>query len=75
MKKLVATLYVACLTLCVTVARADVKLPPVISDHMVLQRDVAAPIWGSAAPGEQVSVSIAGQTKNGTRARVRTGSM
>ena len=66
MKKLVATLYVACLTLCVTVARADVKLPPVISDHMVLQRDVAAPIWGSAAPGEQVSVSIAGQTKTTT---------
>jgi hypothetical protein len=27
---------------------ADVKLPPVISDHMVIQRDVAAPIWGTA---------------------------
>ena len=47
-------------------ARADVKLPPVISDHMVLQRDAAAPIWGSAAPGEQVTVSIAGQTKTAT---------
>lgn len=44
-------------------ARADVKLPPVISDHMVLQRDVAAPIWGTAAPDEEVTVSIAGQTK------------
>ncbi len=44
-------------------ARADVKLPPVISDHMVLQRDIAAPIWGTAAPGEEVTVTIAGQTK------------
>jgi sialate O-acetylesterase len=40
-----------------------VKLPPVISDHMVLQRDIAAPIWGTASPQEEVSVSIAGQTK------------
>lgn len=43
--------------------KADVTLPPVISDHMVLQRDVAAPIWGKAAPGEEVSISIAGQMK------------
>lgn len=42
---------------------ADVKLPPIISDHMVIQRDVAAPIWGTAEPDEVVSVSIAGQTK------------
>lgn len=42
---------------------AEVKLPPIISDHMVLQREVAAPIWGTAAPGEMVAVSIAGQTK------------
>ncbi|MEI6646059.1 MAG: hypothetical protein WCP12_08475 [bacterium] len=47
-------------------AHADVKLPPVISDHMVLQRDVVVPIWGSAAPSEKVTVSIAGQTKIAT---------
>ena len=45
-------------------ARADVKLPPVFSDHMVLQRDVPAPVWGTATPGEEVSVAIAGQTKS-----------
>lgn len=43
--------------------RADVKLPPVFSDHMVLQRDLAAPVWGTAAPDEEVTVTIAGQTK------------
>ncbi len=44
--------------------QAAVKLPSVISDHMVLQRDVAAPIWGTAEAGEEVTVSIAGQTKS-----------
>jgi len=47
-------------------ALAGVKLPPAISDHMVLQREFAAPIWGTAAPGEEVSVSISGQTKTTT---------
>lgn len=44
-------------------ARAEIKLPAFIADHMVLQRDVAVPVWGWAKPGEEVSVSFAGQTK------------
>ena len=47
-------------------AQADVKLPSIISDHMVLQRDMADPIWGWADQGEQVTVSIAGQSKTAT---------
>ena len=39
-------------------ARADVKLPAVISDHMVLQRDLASPIWGWADAGEDVTVTL-----------------
>ncbi len=35
---------------------ADVKLPAVISDNMVLQRGRKAPIWGWAEPGEKVRV-------------------
>ncbi|MBK8091086.1 MAG: hypothetical protein IPK32_03565 [Verrucomicrobiaceae bacterium] len=58
-------LAVLCLAL-TSITHAAVKLPPVISDHMVLQRDVAAPIWGTAAPGEEISVSIAEQTKKTT---------
>jgi hypothetical protein len=27
-------------------AGADVKLPALFSDHMVLQRDVSIPVWG-----------------------------
>ena len=44
-------------------AIADVTLPAVFSDHMVLQRDAAVPVWGWAEPGEQVAVTIAGQTQ------------
>lgn len=36
--------------------RADVTLPKIIGDHMVLQRKMKAPIWGKAAPGEKVSI-------------------
>ncbi len=43
--------------------QAEVKMPAIFSDHMVLQRDIIVPIWGTAMPGEKVSVSIAGHTK------------
>jgi sialate O-acetylesterase len=39
--------------------RADVSMPPVFSDHMVLQQGVTLPIWGSASPGERISISFA----------------
>jgi hypothetical protein len=40
-------------------ARADVKLPPFFSDHMVLQREGKAAVWGTAAPEETISVRYA----------------
>lgn len=46
----------ACLCLAAWSARADVKLPAVLSDQMVLQRDQPIRIWGWAEPGEAVSV-------------------
>ena len=42
-------------------ALADVRLPSIFSDAMVLQRGEAAPVWGTAAGGEAVKVSFAGQ--------------
>jgi len=44
------------------VAQANVKLPNIFGDHMVLQRDAEVPLWGWADPGEQVTVSAANQT-------------
>ncbi|HEX3655019.1 MAG TPA: sialate O-acetylesterase [Pirellulales bacterium] len=46
-----------------TAVRADVKLPGIFSDHMVLQASAAVPVWGWAEPGENVTVSIAGQSQ------------
>src|SRR5688572_24187131 len=42
-------------------ARADVTLSPLMSSHMVLQRDTECPIWGWADAGEEVTVEFAGQ--------------
>ena len=46
----------ACLPL-----QADVSLPNIFGDHMVLQREQVNPIWGKADPGEAIAVSIDGQ--------------
>ncbi|MAI35658.1 MAG: sialate O-acetylesterase [Rhodopirellula sp.] len=43
--------------------RADVTLPSIIGDGMVLQQKMAAPIWGWADPGENVTVSFNKQSK------------
>src|SRR5215813_13647343 len=42
-------------------ARADVKLPALISDGMVLQQGIAVPLWGWADEGESVTVQFQGQ--------------
>ena len=47
--------------------RADAKLPAIFGDHMVLQRDLANPVWGWADPGEEITVSIDSQ-KHTTKA-------
>ena len=43
-------------------ATAEIRLPAVIADNMVLQHDQPIPVWGWAEPGETVSVALAGQT-------------
>ncbi|MCE9544039.1 MAG: hypothetical protein K8T25_00720 [Planctomycetia bacterium] len=64
----------AAATLCVSAAVAigiaspawaDVKLPNVFSNNMVLQRDRPVPVWGTAAADEEVTVSIGDQEELG----------
>jgi sialate O-acetylesterase len=43
-------------------ALADVKLPAIISDNMVLQQESPDGIWGWAEPGENVTVKFAGKS-------------
>jgi sialate O-acetylesterase len=45
---------------------AKLKTSPLFSDHMVLQREKPVPVWGSADPGEKVSVEFAGQSVSAT---------
>lgn len=44
-------------------AQAEIKLPAIIGDNMVLQQKQANPIWGWDTPGTDVTVKFAGQTK------------
>ena len=46
-------------------ASADVRLPGLISDHMLLQRSVPSRIFGMADPSEPVTVTFRGQTVTG----------
>jgi sialate O-acetylesterase len=45
-------------------ALGDVKLPAIFGSHMVLQRDQRDRVWGKADPGEEVTVTVAGQSKS-----------
>lgn len=46
-------------------AHADLALHGLFTDHMVLQRDAAVPVWGRAAPGQRVTVTFADQSVSG----------
>jgi sialate O-acetylesterase len=54
----------------VSSARADVRLPALFSDHMVLAADRENNIWGWADPDEEITVRIADQ-QHTVRADVR----
>lgn len=62
------------------VACAEVRLPALFSDGMVLQREREAPVWGWATPGEKVTVSVGAKSVSATagadgRWQVRLASM
>ncbi len=52
----------AAFCLSVVVASADVTLPHIFSDHMVLQQGQPVPLWGLANPGEKVAIAFGGET-------------
>jgi len=65
MKKLALTL-AATVVILATNAWAETALDPMFSDHMVLQREMPVPVWGTADPGEKVTVSFRDQKKETT---------
>ena len=61
MNRIPAVIVVTLSLLVSLVAQAELKLPSIIGSHMVLQRDLANPVWGWAEAGANVNVSFAGQ--------------
>lgn len=51
-------LLLAAVVACTPAARADVKVHPIFSDNMVVQRDMDAVVWGTADAGEKVSAEL-----------------
>jgi len=49
--------------LSISLASAAALPAGIFQDHMVLQRDRPVPVWGTALPGEHVTVRFAGRTQ------------
>jgi sialate O-acetylesterase len=45
---------------------ADVKMPAIFGDHMVLQQATKLPVWGTADAGEKVTVTVGSETGSAT---------
>jgi sialate O-acetylesterase len=43
---------------------AQVTLPKILGSHMVVQRDLPVHVWGTAIPGEAVTVSFRGESRS-----------
>ncbi len=58
MKKILFTLslVLACQAYCF----ADISLPKVFGDNMVLQRDILIPVWGNATPNATIMANLGG---------------
>ena len=48
--------------------QAEITLPKILGSSMVLQRNQPVPIWGTASPGEKVTVKFQKQAKTATAA-------
>lgn len=64
--KLVYRLSLLYTTLFTLSATAQVRLPQLVSDGMVLQRNAQINIWGWAAPGEKLTIKFNGKTVRST---------
>ncbi len=69
------TVIVAVGLVLVSQALGEVKLPSLISDHMLLQRETKVRVWGWASPGEEVKVSFNGQKAQTTAGKEGTWSV
>lgn len=64
------TLRLLPLLLLVTSLQADVRLPHILSSHMVLQRNRPIHFWGWADPGEKVTVTLRSESASATAGKL-----
>ena len=60
--QLIRAIFAGAFLLIVSFLHAQVRLPRIIRDSMVLQREAKIKLWGWAAPGEKVTVRFNGKT-------------
>jgi sialate O-acetylesterase len=58
MRTCAASLLFVLFVLCPSLLRAELRLPHVLSNHMVVQREKPVHIWGWASPGAQIAVTV-----------------
>lgn len=61
-------LYILLASIAALSTYAEIKMPRIFSDDMLLQREKPVKIWGIAEPKAQVGVEFAGQKKSATAA-------
>jgi sialate O-acetylesterase len=52
--------------LAATALHATVRMSAIFGDHMVLQQETNVPVWGTALPGEKVTVTVDDHTATAT---------
>ena len=63
MKKLI---FLSTLLLMQVTAKAELKLPNIFGDHMVVQQKAPIKIWGITNPGQPVTAELAGESASAT---------
>ena len=64
--RFVAVAFVVALVAVGSAAPAELRLPAILGDNMVVQQASAVPIWGWADAGKKVTVTFAGQSVSAT---------
>jgi sialate O-acetylesterase len=54
-------LYISLFLGCHQVLMADIRLPSVICDGMVIQQGIDVPVWGWSKPGQRVQIESDGR--------------
>ncbi|MDE5735402.1 MAG: hypothetical protein K2H83_09750 [Duncaniella sp.] len=75
MKRLLPAIVAMSAAMAPASAIAEVRLPSVLSEGVILQRDQPVVIWGKADPGENVRVRLAGRDGSATAASDSTWSV